>query len=169
METVAAHVILLVELVGHGVEVSIRRHGAVEGIVEHCHLRHVGHQGIHGTDTAQVAGIVDGSKVDEALNALLHLGSDDAALLEEVATLHDAVTDCVDFVKALDGANLGIEQNLEHECYTFLVGGQVGHDLLLLTVVELHLDEGAVDADALYATLSQHALVGHVVKLIFDR
>ena len=140
----------------------------MEGVVEHRHLRHVGHQGVHGADAAQVAGIVDRGEVDEALNALFHFGSHDAALLEEVASLHDAVAHSVDLVEALDGANLGVEKHLEHQGHAFLVGGQVGHDLLLLAVVELHLDECAVDSDALHAALCENALVGHVVKLVFD-
>ena len=169
MEAVAAHVILLVELVGHGVEIGVGRHGAVESIVEHGDLRHVGHQGIHGADATQVTGIVNGCEVNEALNALLHLGSDDATLLEEVAALHDAVTDGVDLVEALYGTNLRVEQHFEHQGHTLLMGRQVGHDFLLLAIVEFHFDEGTIDADTLHATLCENTLVGHVVKLVFDR
>ena len=109
-----------------------------------------------------------GGEVNEALDTLLYFGSDDAALLEDVTTLHDTVAYGVDLVEALDGADLGIEQYLEYEGDTFLMGRQISIDLLLLSVGELHLDEGTVDADALYTALSQYALVGHVVQFIFD-
>ncbi len=135
----------------------------MEGVVEHRHLRHVGHELVHGADAGQMAFVVHGSQVDEALDALLHLRGDDATLLEEVAALHDAVADGTNLVEALDGTEVGIEQAFEHQLNALLVGGQVGHDFLLLAVVELHLDESLIEADALYAALSQHRLVGHVV------
>ena len=107
-------------------------------------------------------------EVDEALDAFLHLWRDEAALLEEVAALHDAVANGPNLVEALDGSELRVEKALEHELHALLVGWQVGHDLLLLAVGELHLDEGVVDADALHATLGEHGLVGHVVEFILN-
>ena len=74
----------------------------------------------------------------------------------------------VDFIEALDGTILLAEQLLEHEVHTFLVVGHVVHEDFLLSVRQGELQEGVVEADALYATLCQHGLVVHVVKFILD-
>ena len=143
-------------------------HGGVEGVVEHRHLRHVRHEVVNGTDALQVTGVVDGCEVAEALDAGLHAFVDEAALLEEVAALHDAMAHGVDFVEALDGTILLAEQRLEHEVHALLVVGHVVHEDFLLAVGQGELQECVVEADALYAALSQHGLVVHVVKFILD-
>src|SRR3712207_7655345 len=93
----------------------------MEGIVEHCHLRNVGHKGVHGPDTTQVARVMHGCKVDKALYALLNLGCYDTAFLKEVASLHDTMAHGVNLLKALQGANLGIEQHFEHQSHALLM------------------------------------------------
>ena len=131
METIAAYMPLGVELVRHSVEIGIRRHGAVESIVKHRDLRCAGHEGIDSAETSQVAFVVYRSKVDEALNAFLHLGSDDATLLKEITSLHDAVSHGVDLVETLQTAVFRIYQQAEHKLHAFLVVRHVVHDLLL--------------------------------------
>ncbi len=140
----------------------------MESIVENGYLRHVGHELVDGLQACQVALVVHGSQVDEALDAILHLGSNDATLLEEVAALHHTVAHGPNLIEALDGAELRIEQALEHELHTLLVGRKVGHDLLLGAVGQLHLDESLVEANAFHTTLGENLLTVHVVELILD-
>ena len=161
--------VLLVQVVGNGVEVSVVGHGAVERIVEHAHLRSVGHEFIHGTDAFQVASVVNRCEVAEALDAFLHALVYDDTLLIKVAALHDAVAHSVDLVKALDGSELRVEQTLEHEVHAFLMVGHVVHNLLLLAVGQSHLDECLVEADTLNAACCEYGVVVHVVELVFDR
>lgn len=52
VETVAAHVVLGVQLIRYSIEISVVGHGAVERIIEYCHLRLVGQQVIDGADTS---------------------------------------------------------------------------------------------------------------------
>ena len=66
MEPVAAHVVLLVPLRGHGVPVGDRRHGLVEGGVEDRHLRQLGQLGAGGLDAGQVGRLVQRREVDQA-------------------------------------------------------------------------------------------------------
>ena len=131
VETIAAHVPLGIEFIRHSIEISIRRHGAVESIVEHGHLRCTGHEGINSAEACQVTLVVYRCEVDEALNAFLHLGSDDAALLKEVTALHDTVSHSVDLVEALQTAVLRIYEEVKHEFHTFFVRRHVVHDLFL--------------------------------------
>ena len=168
MEAVAAHVPFLVELVGHGIEVGVGRHGGVERIVEHGDLRHIGHEVVHGAYAAQVSGVVDGCQVAEALDAVFHFFGDDAAFLEEVAALHDAVAYGVDFVEAFDGSVFVAEQGLEHKVHAFLVVGHVVHEHFLLAVGQSEFQECLVEADALNAALGEHALIVHVVEFVLD-
>lgn len=101
----------------------------MESVVEHCHLRHIRHELVHGTDTCEVALVVYRCEVDEALDTFLNFRSDEATLLEKVTTLHDTVANGSDLVQTLDGTKIRIEEALEHELHTFLVSRQVGHDL----------------------------------------
>ena len=168
VESVAAHVVFLVEFVGHGVEIGVRRHRRVEGVVEHRHLRHVGHQVVHGADAFQVACIVDGREVAEAFDACFHAFVHEATLFKQVAALHDAVADGVDFVEALDGTVFFAEQLLEHEIHAFLVVGHVVHQDFLLAVGQREFQEGVVEADALHAALRQYGFVVHIVQFVLD-
>ena len=131
VETIAAHVPLGIELIRHSIEISIRWHGAVECIVEHGHLRCAGHECVYSAQTSQVAFVVHRRKVDEAFNAFLHLGSDDATLLKEITTLHDTVSHGVDLVETLQTAVFRIYEEVKHEFHTFFVRRHIVHDLLL--------------------------------------
>ena len=155
--------ILCVYLVRHCVEVCVVGHCAVECIVENCYLRGVWQQMVDGADAGKMALVVNRCEVDEALDAFLYLWSDDAALVEDVATLHDAVSYGVNLVKAFDGSYLWVCEAFEDQLDTFLVCWEVAHDFLFRAVRELHLYECVVDADTLNTTLCEDALVVHVV------
>jgi len=95
--------------------------------------------------------------------AVFHAFVYEAALLEEVAALHDAMSHCVYLVERLECADLGVEQGLEHEVDAFLVVGHVVHDFLFLAVGQGQLEESLVEPDSLYTALCQHRFVIHVV------
>ena len=103
-----------------------------------------------------MACVVYRSEVAEALDAVLYRLVDDDALLEEVATLHDAMTYGVDLAERLDCAELRVEQALEHEVDAFLMVGHVVHDLLLLAVRQSDFDECLIKTDTLNAACCQH-------------
>ena len=141
----------------------------MESIVENGYLRHVGHELVDGLQACQVALVVHGSQVDEALDAFLHLGSNDATLLEEVTALHYTMANGIYLVKALQCSELRVEQALEHEVDAFLVVGHVVHDNLLLSIRHSNLYECLIESDTLNTTLCQNGLIVHVVKLVLDR
>ena len=60
VETVTTNVVVFVELVRNCVEESVFGHGAMEGIVEHNHLRRGRHKGIYGPNSTQVTSVVHG-------------------------------------------------------------------------------------------------------------
>ena len=66
------------------------------------------------------------------------------------------MTHGVDFIEALYGANLGVEQALEHEVHALFVVGHVVHYLLFLSVGQCHLDECLVESDSLNAASGEH-------------
>ena len=51
METIAAHVILGVEIVWNGIHVSVVGHGGMESVVEHAYLGNAGHQVVIDDET----------------------------------------------------------------------------------------------------------------------
>ena len=140
----------------------------MESVVEHTHLRRFGHELVNGANAFQVACVVDGREVAQALDAFLHTLVNDDTLLVEVAALHDAVAHGVNLVKALDGSDFRVEKTLEHEVHAFLVVGHVVHYFLLLAAGQRDLDECLVEADALNSSGCKHGVVVHVVKFVFD-
>ena len=168
MEAIAAHVILLRQVVGYGVEICVVGHGAVEGVVKHAHLRHLRHELVYGAYALEMSGVVYGREVAEALYTLLHALVHDDALLIEVAALHDAVSHGIYLAETLYCANLWVEQALEHEVHAFLVVGHVVHYLFLLAVRQCHFYKSLIKSDTLHATSSEHRVVGHVVELVFN-
>ena len=160
--------IFLVELVRNGIEICVGGHRGMEGVVENGHLRNGGHQVVDGTNAFQVASVMNRCEVAQTLYASLNTLVHEATLLEEVAALHNTVTNSVDFIEALDGAILFVEQCLEHEVHTLFMVGHVVHQDFLLAVGQSQFQEGVVKSDALHATLCQHRLIVHVVKFVLD-
>ena len=60
VEAVAADVVLLIVLVGDGVDVGLGGHGHMEGGVEHGHLGRLGHDLLAGLDAHEIGGVVEG-------------------------------------------------------------------------------------------------------------
>ena len=79
------------------------------------------------------------------------------------------MTNSVYLVQALQSTHLWVEEHLEYECNTLLVGWKVSHNLLLLTVVKFHFDECFIKTNAFNDTLSQYRLVCHIVQFVFNR
>src|SRR5699024_5874898 len=104
VEAVAAHVILLIVLVGDGVAVGLGGHGHVESGVEHGHLGGVGHDGLGGPDAREVGGVVEGAKGDALLDGGDARVVDDAALSEGHAAVEHPVADGGDLVGGGDNA-----------------------------------------------------------------
>ena len=107
-------------------------------------------------------------KVDKTLNTCLHFLGYDAALLKEVATLYDTMTNSINLIEALKCTKLWVEKYLEYECYTLFVGWKVSHNLLLLTIIKFHLDECLIESDTLNTTLSQYRLICHIVQFVLN-
>ena len=96
------------------------------------------------------------SEVAKFLNSVLYTLVYDNTRIELVTTLYDTVSNSIDFLQVLDGANLWIEQALEYKIDALFMIGHVVHNLLFLTVWQCHLDECVVETDTLYTTLSQN-------------
>ena len=169
VEPIAAHMILLIDFIGHGIEECIVGHGGMEGIVEHRHLRHVGHQVVNGPNTLQVSGVVNGSQVAEALNALFHFLVYEAAFFKQVAPLHDAMSHGIYLVETLNGSVFLAQQRLENEVHTLFVVGHVVVQNFLFAVGQSEFQESVVKTNALHAALRQHAFIVHVIEFVFDR
>ena len=73
VETIAAYAVLLVQLVGNGIHISLGRHGLVESGIKDTYLRQTGHELFHCIDTLQVGRVVQRSQVRALLEGLEHL------------------------------------------------------------------------------------------------
>ena len=57
VEAVAADLVLLIELIGQGVDIALGGHGLVESGVEHTHHGHTGHDLLAGLMPVMLAGL----------------------------------------------------------------------------------------------------------------
>ena len=108
METIAAHTVLLVQLVGNGIHISLGRHGLVEGGVEHADLGQTRYQLLHSVDTLQVGRVVQWSQVRALLEGLQYLVGEYYRLVELLAAMHHTVSYGINLVKTLDDTNFGV-------------------------------------------------------------
>ena len=185
METVAAHAMLLVELVGQGVHVGVVGHGLVEGGVEDAHLREVGQQGLNGVYAFDVGGVVERCQVVAGLEVTHHLGGEDDTLGELLAAVHHAVAYGAELMEVAQHGVLALGEDLEDELHA---GGMLGHGGLELEFLDLGgaalggnrghggcrggyhylvFDDGVGQPDLLDAARGDDRLIGHVVESVF--
>ena len=96
VEAITADAVLLIILVGDGVHIRLRGHGGVERSVENSHVRLVlAKDLVGGFDAQNGGGVVQRSQRAQVADSLDNLGGDEAALLELLAAVHNAVADGV--------------------------------------------------------------------------
>ena len=159
-------VVVLIILVRNGIHVSLLRHGLVERRVKHEHLWQVGQHGANSLVAFQVCLAVERCEVHILLPFLKHFWRNNLAL-REASACHDAVACSRNFVEALDGAILSVEQGVKHELDTLSVCGACRLDNLRFTI-DFGLQERTLKTDFLDATSGQHALVAHLIELILN-
>ena len=168
MEAVAAHVILLIVLVGDGVDVGLGGHGHVESGVEHGHLGGVGHDGLAGPDAHEVGGVVEGAQGDALLDGGDARVVDDAALSEGHAAVEHPVADGGDLVGGGDNAVDRVHHDVQHRLDGLAVGGHGDLPDHVLTAGDL-VGQTAVDADALAQTLGEDLAALRLHELVLQR
>ena len=104
VEAVAAHALLLVELVGQAVEVRVGRQRVMKRRVEHGDVRHGGEQPPHLADAGDVHRVVQRRERIECLDLREHLVGDERGLGELLAAVYHAMGDDADFARAADDA-----------------------------------------------------------------
>ena len=135
----------------------------MERIIKDTDLRSGRHQCVNSADSLQMASIMNGCKVTKLLNILLNLLVNNDALIIFVPSLHDAMSHGINLFQVFNSTEFRVEQALEYQTYALFMGGQVGHNLLFLSIGQLDFDECIVQTDALYAALCQYSLIVHVV------
>jgi len=111
---------------------------------------------------------VQGSQVRALFKLLQHFVSQDNTLVELLTAMHHAVAHGINLVKTLDDTNLRISEQREDELHTLGMLGNVVHNLLLLTIGQLHLHKGTVQAHTLGTATGHHTLIVHVVQCVLD-
>ena len=170
METIAAHLVLLVVLIGNSIGESLCGHGLMESGVEHCDLGNIAHDGLAGVDAGDVGGVVERSEGDAVFNGLHNVIGDQNAGGKGLAAVNNAVADSVDLLHAGDNTVLGAGELINDRGNGF---GMSGHgDIFVehrLIADERGVLEVTVDAYALAQTLCQDTLGVHVEELVFQR
>ena len=168
VEAVAADAVLLIVFVGDGVHVGLRRHGAVERGVEHSNVGLVLAKDLVGSlDAQNGSGVMQRSERAQVADGLNDLGGDQAALLELLAAVDNAVADGIDLSNAVDDFAFAGGHLLDQFGKGFGMGGEDGGSGLFLAVGFMG-DHAAFHADTLAQTFAQDFLAVHVDELILQ-
>ena len=156
VEAVAADAVVCVELVRHGVAPGVLGQGAVEGGVEHGHLRHVRPLLRDGADAQHVGGVVQRGQRVEPFDGAGDLVVDQHGLAEPLAAVHHAVP---------HGVQLPAAQHL--------VDGRVHQLERLRMVARAHHFAVALaavgHADPLDQPFGEDAVGRHIAHLVLER
>ena len=167
VEAVAADVVLLIILIGNGVDIRLGGHGHVESGVEHGNLGRLGHDLLAGLDAHEVGGVVEGPKGDALLDGLDAGVVDDAAGGEGHAAVEDTVAHSGNLIGGGDDALGGVHHDVQHCLDGLVVGGHGDILLHVLTAGDL-VGQAAVDADALAQALGEHLAALGLHELILQ-
>ncbi len=169
METIAAYTIFLIQLVGYGVHVGLRRHGLVESGVKDAHLRQARHQLLHSVHAFQVGGVVQRSQVGALLELLQHLVGQNDALVELLTAVYDAVSYSTDLTERTDDTDIRIKQVPDDRLDGFVVVRHRNFFRALGSALRRMCDAGSLTADALTQSLCEDFLRIAVDQLILER
>ena len=168
METVAADLVVLVVLVGQGVDIAVGGHGLVEGGVEHGHHGHAGHDLLTGADAGDVGGVVEGGQGDALLNGGHDLVVNAHGGGELLPAVDHPVAHRVDLGGGLNDPVLRAQQGVQHGLDGLGMGGHGDLKLVLGVLGGDLVGQAAVDADALAQALGQHLAGVGVHELILE-
>ena len=166
VESVTAHLVLLIILVWKPVQISLLGHCLVKCRVKYCHHRHIRHNFPARVDSDKVCRIVERRKVVTRLDCLQHFVIDDNGAGEFLAAVHNAVPDCIDFIQRLDYAVAGIRKRVNHKLHSH---GMIRHrrlDSNLVLSGRRMREHASVDADALAEPFCEHCLGFAVNELV---
>ena len=167
MRAVFANLMLLAQFVWQRIHVRRRRERLEERRVENGHLRHVGSHSLAYVDAFERGRVVKRRQRAEAFDFLDDIGRDKHRGVEIIATMHDAVSDGVDFINGMNGRTLAVAQCIEHDGQgLFVVGHVLSEDAFVF--VGAVLDIGIFASDALTQALGEHFIVFSVDELVFQ-
>ena len=167
VEAVTADTVLLIVLVGDGVHISLRGHGAVESGVEDSDHRDVAEDLAGCLDAEDACGVVQRSQGAQLTDGVDDLVGDQAAGLELLTAVDDAVADGADLADIVDALALAGGHLLHDLSKCLGVGGEDGRGGGLVAV-GLVSDHAALHANALAQALAQHLLAVHIDQLILQ-
>ena len=116
--SVTAHAIFLIILVRKCVHIGGRCHSLVEGGIEDNCLRHIREHFLHCAYSQNVGRVVERGEVAADSDFLHHVLIYENGVLKEIRTLHDTVTDSVDFLEIADYPDLRVGKDTEHKLHT---------------------------------------------------
>ena len=169
VEAIAANLIFFKILVRNRVNISLRRHGGMEGCIEYRNLRNLLAKNLlAGTDALQVYAVVQRSQRDQFLDGIDNLLVDQNGVHELHAALHHTVAHRGDLGQIFDHADLGVYQSVLdlHECRNVI--GHVHRQLLLAAVGGLMTENTISKANSLAVSFCEYFLIGHINQLIFQ-
>ena len=104
----------------------------------------------------------------EGLDGIDNLVGYDDALVESLAAVGDAVTNCSNLVETLDDTHFGVDECIENDFDARCMVGD--RKLLVMFLAMVFMGEFAhFQSDAFQKTLCHHfGIVSHVNQLVFD-
>ena len=166
VEPVAPDAVILVPLVGKGVDVRRFGHGLVEGGIEDGDLRHLRQEFLRGTDPGQVRRVVQRRKRRHLLDRLRYLLVDPDRPGELLPAVRDPVPHRADPAGVRDDPFLRIGERVENELQGPLVVRALGLQVPGVLAVDLVRQEGVAQDDPLDGAACQGGPRSPIEKLV---
>jgi hypothetical protein len=168
MESVAADLVLVIELARQTVHVGGRRHGLVEGCIEHRDIRCPGHELHRFVDADEVRRIVQRGQFDVLLDRREHGRIDDHRGGELFAAMDDAVSDGGDFRNIAQYPEFPVHEGFGDVCHGSSV---VGHGFFEPHSAFRRIlgEEAAAFSDSFDDTSPETCAAGHAEHFVLER
>ena len=112
METITAHSVFLIVLIGNRIDESLGFHGLMECCIKYTNHGSGGKEFLAGTHTNQCGRIVKGSKRIELFYGIEDFLSQQGRACELLAAVYHTMSNGINFVHGLENTGLGIAELL---------------------------------------------------------
>ena len=164
---VLADGVLLVQLVGQGVHVSLRRQRLEKRRIEHGNHRRARHVLEARVDAHERRLVVQRRELRQLVDLLDDVVVDKHRAIEVLASLHDAMAYRIDFLERVDGLRRPARQRFEDERHRIVMIGHLGIDDLFV-LIEAVLMERLGRTYPLADALRKQLLLLHVDQLVLQ-
>ena len=168
METITTDGVLFVQLIWNSIHICLVWHGLVECSIKYSYLWYTRQCCLNSFNTLEVGWVVQWSELYALDNHLLYLWGDKYRLVEFLAAMHHAMTNCLYLFQRSDATNLLINQTIQNQLNTYSMLWHWLFDFHFLAICQFDLQESIRQTDFLYSTRYHYCMGVHIKKFVLN-